>query len=62
MGEHIICGIDAHEARLDCRSGVDREAPKRRRFENTWEGRRELFKHLEGLSREHGGAEVGNSV
>ena len=58
MGEYIIWGIDAHEARLDCRIGVDREAPKRRGFENTRNGRRELFEHLEGLSKEHDGAEV----
>ena len=24
MGQHIICGVDAHEARLDCRIGVGR--------------------------------------
>ena len=24
MGEYIICGVDAHEASLDCRIGVDR--------------------------------------
>ena len=58
MGEHIICGIDAHEARLDCRIGVDRAAAQRRRYENTREGRRELFEHLKGLSREHGEAEM----
>jgi hypothetical protein len=58
MGEHIICGIDAHDERLDCRIGVDREASERRRFENSWEGRRELLEHLELLSDKHGGAKV----
>ena len=58
MGQHIICGVDAHEARLDCRIGVDREAPKRKRFENTRGGRRKLFEHLDALSRGQDGAEV----
>ena len=58
MGQHIICGVDAHEARLDCRIAVDREAPNRRRFKNTHEGRRELYEHLKGLSTEHEGAEA----
>jgi len=58
MGEYIICGVDAHEARLDCRIGVDREAGKRKRFKNTGEGRGELFEYLEDLSKQHGGAKV----
>ena len=53
-----MCGIDAHEVWLDCRIGVEREALERRRFENSREGRCELFEHLELLSEEHGGAKV----
>jgi transposase len=53
-----VCGVDAHDATLDCRIGVDREASQRRRFENTREGRRELLEHLGLLSQAHGGAKV----
>ncbi len=58
MGEHVVCGVDAHEKWLDCRIGVDREAPGRRRYENNREGRGELFEQLQVLAEEHGGAKV----
>jgi len=58
MGEHVVCGVDAHEKWLDCRIGVDREAPGRRRYENNREGRGEMFEQLELLAEEHGGAKV----
>ena len=55
MGEHIVSGVDAHDATLDCRIGVDREASERRRFEDTREGRRELLERLDLMSQAHGG-------
>jgi len=55
MEEYIVCGVDAHERTLDCQVGVGREEPRRRRFTNTREGRRELFEEL-GVMREQVGA------
>jgi transposase len=58
MGEYIVCGVDAHERTLDCRIGVGREAPVRRRLENTREGRQALFEELEGMRESRGEAKV----
>jgi hypothetical protein len=49
LGEHVVCGVDAHERRLECRIGVRREAPSRMRFRNARGGRQDLFGELERL-------------
>ena len=53
-GEHIVCGVDAHERTLECRIGVGRQAPSRARFENTRGGRQDLFEKLEQLRQRTG--------
>ena len=58
MGEHIVCGVDAHERTLECRIGVGREAPSRVRFENTRGGRQDLFGELGRLRQRTGSGKV----
>ena len=58
MGKCIMVGIDLHDGTLVAQVGVDREAAEVRRWDNTPEGRRQMWEHLRRMQRRHGASRV----
>jgi transposase len=58
MWKYIMLGIDVHDATLVIKMACDGEKPETLRYDNTPEGRRQLWSILSGVAKKHRGVRV----